>query len=58
MTEKPSARAWRIESREKEFRKIAGDPETALRDFNVRYVALTMGGQLPPAIASEIADEP
>jgi hypothetical protein len=51
----PSARALRIQSRENEFRQIARDPETALRDFNVRYIALSVGGQLPAAVASRFA---
>lgn len=49
----PSARARRIESRENEFREIARDPETALRDFKVRYIALATGGQLPSAVAAK-----
>ena len=48
----PAARALRIESREKEFRKIAQDPETALRAFNVRYVALNGYQRIPDAVAS------
>jgi hypothetical protein len=51
----PAARATRIESRENEFQKITADPETALREFNVRYIALTSNQTLPPAIASKFA---
>lgn len=46
-----SVRALRIENRENEFRKIMKDPETALGEFNVRYVALT-GNQKMPDVAA------
>jgi hypothetical protein len=48
-----AARALRIESRENEFRKITHDPESALREFNVRYIALAGNQRLPDAIASQ-----
>jgi hypothetical protein len=50
-----AARELRVENREKEFDEIIRDPAGALREFNVRYLALT-GDQKPPeAVASEFA---
>jgi hypothetical protein len=46
-------RALSIQKRDNEFRKIQADPEKAIRDFNVRYIALTGDQKFPPALTSE-----
>lgn len=46
------AREERLASREKEFREIASDPQSALREFNVRYLALNSTQRMPASIAT------
>ena len=50
-----AARTLRIESRENAFREITHDPDAALREFHVRYIALAGNQRLPDAVAPQFA---
>jgi len=56
-----TARELRVESRAQEFRKIAQDPDAALREFHVRYLALPAEqrpSQLPALGFESVQDGP